>query len=99
MTSPEEPIEAHLSRAERTEAAVRARREAFEAEYARRRLAAAQPLTLETYRRLHEEATQRSATLRTALEAILDAWDGEGYVETDGNTLDRAITAAREVLS
>ena len=97
MTTPD-PIAAHLSRAESTKAAIAARREAFEAEQARRREAAAQPLTLETYRRLHEEATKRAAAYRIALEAIVEAHGNYLFSGYSGPMFD-AIAEARKVLA
>jgi hypothetical protein len=52
----------------------------------------------ERVRRLHEEATQRSADLRTALEALVEA---AKWYSADGETatLDAAIDAAKELLA
>jgi hypothetical protein len=54
----------------------------------------ADAVAAERMRRLHEEATQRSADLRTALEAIVAAATNEGSYATMA-----AIDAARELLA
>lgn len=124
MTAPknrpdEGPIEAHLSRAEQSTAARRARQLRYEAvrapalaaelitrtaerDHARGRAIAPGP-DLEAMRRLHEEATERAARYRLALEAIVTqaavpraAFDNDRNVELG---LRNVIAAAREVLA